>query len=234
MEQISSSELQARIECVEHPEQNQLFEVFPELELLKKIIENNQWHKQESVYHHTLNIRKEMDAILELKFIENKEVREKLQSYLERKFDVDGGFYTRRFLLKFATLVHDIGKIDTFIVEPEGITSCPNHESVGIKKIPTIAKRFNMTEREIEYLVCLVGYHTQASVLSADSSSKNEVYMKEKVEIFKKNCNGCFIDLILLVFADHISSYLAIADPKKYKDIEEFLVDLVLEQTQYL
>lgn len=61
-------------------------------------------------------------------------------------------------LVRFAALLHDIGKVPTHL-EREGINTFYNHDLVGAKLAKEIAYRFKLSKKEREKLYMLVRWH---------------------------------------------------------------------------
>lgn len=62
-------------------------------------------------------------------------------------------------LVRFAALLHDVGKPDTYEVGPDGNVTFYNHEVAGGKIVLEIAKRFNMSKKQSDKLYRLVRWH---------------------------------------------------------------------------
>ncbi|MDP3917773.1 MAG: HD domain-containing protein [Candidatus Woesebacteria bacterium] len=62
-------------------------------------------------------------------------------------------------ITRFATLVHDIGKPQTFKKLPTGVITFYNHEMVSTRIAENLAERFKFSTREREKLVKLVRFH---------------------------------------------------------------------------
>jgi tRNA nucleotidyltransferase (CCA-adding enzyme) len=62
-------------------------------------------------------------------------------------------------LVKFATLLHDVGKKTTFKTDPSGNVTFYNHDLVGGKIVIKIAKRFNLSKKQADKLFKLVRWH---------------------------------------------------------------------------
>ena len=62
-------------------------------------------------------------------------------------------------LVRFAALLHDIGKVDTVKTAPDGNVTFYNHDVVGGNLILKIAKRFNLSKKEADKLYRLVRWH---------------------------------------------------------------------------
>lgn len=64
------------------------------------------------------------------------------------------------FITRFATLIHDIGKAETYRKDPEtNIITFYNHEVVGEKMAGVIADRFKLSKEQKKKLVLLVRHH---------------------------------------------------------------------------
>lgn len=62
-------------------------------------------------------------------------------------------------LVRFACLVHDIGKLDTFRKDQSGNVTFYGHEIVGARIVKEIGKRLRLSSKEIERLYSLVRWH---------------------------------------------------------------------------
>ncbi|MFA5932835.1 MAG: CCA tRNA nucleotidyltransferase [Microgenomates group bacterium] len=62
-------------------------------------------------------------------------------------------------LVRFAALLHDIGKPSTAKTDTTGNVSFHNHEVVGSRLVLQIAKRFNMSKKQTDKLFRLVRWH---------------------------------------------------------------------------
>jgi len=62
-------------------------------------------------------------------------------------------------LVKFAALLHDVGKADTVATAVDGNVTFYNHDVVGGNLVVKIAKRFNLSKKQTEKLFRLVRFH---------------------------------------------------------------------------
>ncbi len=63
-------------------------------------------------------------------------------------------------ITRLATLLHDIGKVETYRKDPEtGLITFHNHEVVGDHQVQKIADRLKLSKKEKEKLVLLVRHH---------------------------------------------------------------------------
>lgn len=102
-------------------------------------------------------------------------------------------------ITRFATLIHDVGKAQTFRRdEKTGLITFYNHEVVGKKLSEKIADRFKLSNKEKNKLVTLVQFH-QFTV--------SEIQTDKAVRRFIKNVGKEYLeDIISLRFGDRIGS----------------------------
>lgn len=62
-------------------------------------------------------------------------------------------------IVRFAALLHDIGKPDTVETHPDGNVTFYNHEIVGSRIASDIARRFNLSKKQSEKIFKLVRFH---------------------------------------------------------------------------
>lgn len=62
-------------------------------------------------------------------------------------------------LVRFASLLHDVGKPDTFHTQKDGNVTFYQHDVVGGKIVLDIAKRFNLSNKQTDKLYRLVRWH---------------------------------------------------------------------------
>src|SRR5579872_5907728 len=106
---------------------------------LKKIIENNAWHDNESAYKHSIRTTKIAKREVKGKFIKNTKARELYFHFINSP--IEG--MKRSDILILTVLLHDIGKSLSYkeggqtksilITLPDGTTVCPGHQYYGSK-----------------------------------------------------------------------------------------------------
>lgn len=62
-------------------------------------------------------------------------------------------------IVRFATLLHDIGKPNTYKKDPSGLITFYNHEVVGARIAKDIASRLRLSKKQIEKIFTLVRWH---------------------------------------------------------------------------
>lgn len=186
---------------IEKIKNNKLTKELPEVYQLKEVIENNDWHNQESVFDHTLVVLEKLKEII-------RDSPPKIFSYLNQKIDN----YSRKDLLFLSALFHDIGKKETLLKDND-ITSCPNHEEHGSIKIKEILNRFDLSNKEKGVVIQIVKNHGLIHlVLDLKNDKLDQEYKK-----FKLSHSDIFLELILLATADTAGSYLQIVRPEEFK-----------------
>jgi len=159
---------------------------------LKSVIENSDWHDNDSVFNHTLAVLRWLKKIL-------KKTRIEILGYLNKKID----YCTRKELLTLAVLFHDIAKKET-IIKKEGKTSCSNHEKEGARKVRKILSRFLLSSKEKSLVVQMINNHDLLHLILKLNEKKREKAFAR----FKKSAT--FWETALLGAADTLS-----CQPKK-------------------
>lgn len=62
-------------------------------------------------------------------------------------------------IVRFATLVHDVGKVPTFRKDPDGLITFFNHEVVGTRIVRDICNRLRFSKIDREKILTLVRWH---------------------------------------------------------------------------
>ena len=176
---------------------NKLTKIFPEFYELKNVIENNDWHHNDSVFNHTIKVLISMEKLL-------KKCNYKINKYLNKKLNN----HSRKQLLFLGAMLHDIGKKETIVVK-DNVTYCPQHEIKGIRKAHKILRYFNLSAQEEKFVINLIQNHTEAHNMP-DMNNKS-------FGNFKMRHKDYFIELVLLVVADQMGSDLRKKYPKEFK-----------------
>ena len=186
---------------IEKLKSKNLKDKLPELFELKKFIENNEWHDNDSVFNHTLNVLIKLKETI--RNITNKEIT----SYLNERIDK----YKRKDLLFLAALFHDIGKTQTFL-KLNKYTLCPKHEEKGSKMVKPILDRFDLSEKEKQIVIKIIKHHGEIhNILDPKNPHFHEQYKK-----FKSKYKDVFIELILLGLCDTLGSHLKNNKPEEF------------------
>ena len=110
--------------------------VLPEVSALK--LEIDEHHRHKDVYQHSLTV---------------------LSQACELETDDDGAVPAPDFVLRFAALMHDVGKPATRRFEPSGAVSFRHHEVVGAKLVAKRMKKLRFDNDTIKAVARLVELH---------------------------------------------------------------------------
>ena len=172
----------------------------PELYELKDAVENNAWHKNDSVFSHTVAVLEKLEEI-------EKAASKKANSCLDQRI----GLHSRRQVIFLATLLHDISKKET-LVKKEGITSCPNHGEAGSLKAMKILGRFDLSRNEKEMVAEIIKHHVELNDMLEPGNKK----LGEQYKKFKSEFHDLFLEFVLLSMADLLGSQLKENSPARF------------------
>lgn len=179
-----------------------LAKLIPEFYELQKVIENNLWHNQESVFDHTLSFVSNLEKIIRNS---RKEVKQALDKIVDEN--------SRKNLLGAAALLHDISKKETMVDLGGGVRRAPGHEQKGAEKAKKILKRFNLSEKEFKMIIDLIRNHGLIhDIIILDNKNFQKEYKN-----FKKKFSNIYLEFILLAFADTVGSYLKKTKPAEFR-----------------
>ncbi len=169
---------------------------FPDYYALSSIVENNLWHNNQNVFDHVVRVYENLEK--ELRFSDlSRENKELATEYFESKVEI----LTKGDLLKIATLLHDIAKIDTLITYSKGQASCPGHELLGASRVSKYAPLFELSPAETKRVRSLVLYHGFISQILDQVVAKpeKETYFRNQ---FVETVGDVEYDLVILMRAD--------------------------------
>ncbi len=151
---------------------------------LKKVIENNRFHNNQSVFDHTITALEKLTILLKNKV---------LKSYLSKKI----GDKTRKQLLFLATVFHDIGKKDTLAIKG-GESFCFGHERCSSCKAIKIVDKFDLTKIEKQYTIKIIKNHGKLHDLMTGERNKLEAGYQN----LKNKYPDIIFDLLIFTKAD--------------------------------
>ena len=209
---------------IEKIKSRKLKRIIPEFYRLEDIVENNPWHNQESVFYHTLSVLDNLEKII-------RNSSKNIKKTLSEIVDIN----PRRNLLYLAALLHDVGKKETITDLGDRNKGCPGHEKKGAQKTEKILKRFNLSSEESKIVTDIVRNHgimhdivglrckdfkkgagKEYGLTHAVVGLENKDFQRE-YKHFKKKFSKIYLELILLVFADTIGSYLKKTKPAEFR-----------------
>jgi putative nucleotidyltransferase with HDIG domain len=170
--------------------------VLPELDSLRGL-EQSKFHHLD-VYEHTIEVLRSVNRI-----------DDHLAEYfpadataLRRVLDEPlGDDMTRAQALRFAALLHDIGKAPTRRLTDNGRVTFIGHDAVGADIVRDICRRLRTSERVREFLAQITRRHLVLGFLVHERPlSKRTIYR------YLKTCSPVEVDVTLLTVADRIAT----------------------------
>jgi putative nucleotidyltransferase with HDIG domain len=170
--------------------------ILPEVDALHGI-EQSQFHHLD-VYNHTIEVLTslaEIDSHLPDYFpTDAAELREVLDEPLSDEL-------TRGQALRWAALLHDIGKAETRAVTDSGRVTFIGHDKLGAEMVRKICTRLRTSERLREFLAGITRYHLVLGFLVHERPlSPRDVYR------YLKLCSPVEVEVTLLTCADRIAT----------------------------
>lgn len=167
-----------------------LKEILPICEDLKKVPPNSHHHL--NLFGHSIEVVKQIQELYEKS---NTEVKNHLNL-------IDFGGATRLSHLKFAGLLHDIGKPSTWTIEEDtGKHRFIKHDDVGAKLGKQILKDKKFSKKQIDYIAKIIKYHIYPSHVVSAPELTEKIYMR----FIRKMCDES-IDVIIIAMADRLSA----------------------------
>ena len=166
-----------------------LFEIIPELTALKECHQNRYHHYD--VFDHTMKSLQYLELLLD----------ENSSFMLENRHIFDPFENTKkRALLKFAILLHDIGKPASKTRDEKSKIKFHGHESISADMAATICRRLRFSAHETEYVNFIIKNHLWP--LSLYISKQNKTLEQKWLNRFFMKCKDYSLDLLLHAIAD--------------------------------
>lgn len=196
--------------------------LLPELVALQTVTEQSDWHN-DTPFRQSVRLRQ---WVVELPFstsdLQLMIDDSSLTRQLAVRVDTESGAYTMHKLLKFAALIHDVGKKETFTLDDDGTTRCPGHETAGARMTPTICARFDFTSLETNFITTLVRDHGEPYTLYKDIAELSPADQEQRIHCFERAHTGHLLPLLLLACGDLVTSHLQEIRPEKYEPVLNF------------
>ncbi|MFL5840393.1 MAG: HD domain-containing protein [Thermoleophilaceae bacterium] len=170
--------------------------VLPELESLRGL-EQSHFHHLD-VYDHTMEVLRSLNRIDDQLAGYFPADTPALRSVLDEPLGDD---MTRAEALRFAALLHDIGKAPTRRLTDNGRVTFIGHDAVGAEMVRDICRRLRTSERLREFLAHITRRHLVLGFLVHERPlSKRTVYR------YLKTCSPVEVEVTLLTVADRIAT----------------------------
>jgi putative nucleotidyltransferase with HDIG domain len=167
-----------------------LYDIFPELAVQETVPPN--------LHHHLKLIDHSIEVIRQIE-INIPDMPEWLEEKLSCEIIPNVKFIS---LLKFAGLLHDLGKPSTWQIDELGRHRFIKHEEVGAEQAIGLLKRLKFSKNAIKYITKLIKYHLYPSQLI---KNKDELSEKAVLRMFRKIGEET-PEEILLAMADRLSA----------------------------
>jgi putative nucleotidyltransferase with HDIG domain len=110
---------------------------------------------------------------------------------------------SRKSLLFYAALYHDIGKPAVKSIKEDGEISFRGHDEVAITMVKEASRKLRLSENEVSTVTLMVKNHMQLHVLSLEG----KVPSKREIHQFYKQNRSYGVDLCMIMLADLIGKY---------------------------
>lgn len=166
-----------------------LYEIFPELKLQEDIPPNSHHHLQ--LIDHSIETVNQLEKLI-------CEEPEWVKNHINQDF-IPG--ISRLSFLKLATLLHDLGKPQTWEIEAEsGRHRFIKHDEIGSKMAQKMLKKLKYSNNQIKYITKLIKNHIYPSHLLQSNATEKAVF-----RMFRR-LEEETVDTILLAKADRLSA----------------------------
>jgi putative nucleotidyltransferase with HDIG domain len=137
-------------------------------------------------------------------------LREDLHRHLSVSTSADR---TRGMLLRWAALLHDVGKPKTRTVENGGRVRFIEHDAVGAALAAQTLRRLRFTAVEARWVESIVRQHMRPSALA-----REPVLTRRAVYRFFRDAGAAGVDTCLLALADHLATWGQNLDTAHWSD----------------
>ncbi len=114
---------------------NRLHEILPELAHCVDIEQEPEWHPEGNVFEH-------------------------LMQSLDAAALIDAGSTTNNLILRYAAMMHDLGKVSTTVTK-DGRIKSPGHAQAGVAYAKSLLKRITRKIKQREAVALLIKYHME-------------------------------------------------------------------------
>ena len=201
-----------------------LTKIIPEVESLRGVGQQGFHHLP--VWAHSLATLKHVDQILNDLEAFFPKFHSRIATHLE---EVITDRQTRATLLKFTSLLHDIGKPPTQEVTPAGRVRFIGHEALGVDMVTKISERLRMSNRSIQIIGRVITNHMRPGNLShAKELTKRAIYR------FFRDTDKEGVEVLLLSYADGLATQGPLTTPQlraRHKEVVLKMLASLYEET---
>jgi CRISPR/Cas system-associated endonuclease Cas3-HD len=182
----------------------------PDLSVIESNIELNGWHNGETTLTHITTVLKN--------YLETQSANPSF----EAEFNSRIGLQNRFTLIRLAILLHDIGKLETRVINGLN-TMFPGHEIASGKIAENILNNFSdIDTNDIKYVLFLITNHGNAHKVLNERRVAGD-----NADIFTKDFGDYAKDIALMIYCDTLNSYLQVTNKEEYNYRIDFLKDFL-------
>lgn len=201
-----------------------LTQIIPEIESMRGVTEQGFHHLP--LWAHSLAALKHIDRILNDPQAFFPKFHSRIAGHLE---ELIADKQTRATLLKFASLLHDIGKPSTQELTPEGRVRFIGHEAVGVDMVTEISERLRLSKRAIQVIGRTIANHMRPGNLShAQELTKRAIYR------FFRDTDNEGVETLLLSLADGLATHGPLTTPQfraRHREVVKKMLASLYEET---
>lgn len=177
--------------------------IFPDLYALKGLLEKNPVHDNQDIFEHSLSVFQEMSKLLTFP-------PESFRQKLEQREDQ----LTRKEILLWLALFHDIGKLYTLTTSSDGVTICLDHGEIGAAIFNKENSNLTLSKKEKDTIARLIKYHELIDSVTKIYEQRKE---KELLKIFADIVGDWACGLSLFMLADWEGLDVKLINPSFYQ-----------------
>ena len=196
--------------------------VFPELQACRGVAQPANYHVHD-VYGHLVATVGQLDR-MEGEF--NLDFGPEVDAYFDEHV---GDGLTRRELMPFAALLHDIGKPETVSARPDGNPQFLDHEVVGANMVAAVCRRLRFSRTVRDFLTSVVRHHMRPWSISPDGRMPSA----RAVRKFHQRAGDSATAVLVLHLADLRGSRVYMLTPEEW-DARVRLVRRLIDGVQEL
>ena len=170
-----------------------LVDIFPELLPLVGCDQNA--HHQFDVFTHSLLTCQHVETVLN-------EFGQRFPELADMTNMVE--LVRHDYLIKYAALLHDLGKPATRKIAGDGHIGFPGHAGRGAQIVATISRRLKLSRREAQWTETIIRHHIRplSLFLSSDRSGDPKMLMPRSRVRFFNNCGPLSMPILIHAMAD--------------------------------
>ena len=207
-------------------EQGIIRALFPELSMLKGVLQNDYHHLD--VWEHTIDAVQQIEKVLRLEDPSLVPYTDKLKEYLDVEYPSG---HSRRSLIKLGMLLHDIAKPHCRgIREEDGRITFIGHERRGADLVRDYLTHFRFPGYERDFVCALVEGHLRPGFLIPKNTERPKVAYR-----FFRDYDEASVGIILVSLADRLAAQGEMVTEEineRHRKAADYLLDSLYNRTE--